>query len=111
LRLLEVPVILYVVNIVFLDVTNYALWAHLTRPGLHLTQGIARKKEDISASDVYYSGNIRYWGNPLSIGEPEVCYVATNCYSAFDADIQTLLSQKATTGHGANRSRESTSKV
>jgi hypothetical protein len=29
-----------VVNIVFLGVMNYALWAHLTKPGLHLTEGI-----------------------------------------------------------------------
>jgi hypothetical protein len=69
------------------------------------------RKKTFQFQGGYGSGNIRYCGNPLSIGEPEVCYVDTNCHSAFDADIQTLLSQKATTGHGANRSRESTSKV
>lgn len=46
LRLLKVPVIIYVVNIVFLGIMNFILWLYITNPALQLSEGItaAEKK-------------------------------------------------------------------
>ena len=43
-RLLKLPVIIYVVNIVFLGAMNFILWKYVTAPHRKLTEGINRRE-------------------------------------------------------------------
>ena len=40
LKLLKTPVIIYVINIVFLGLMNFFLWLHISNPKNHLTEGV-----------------------------------------------------------------------
>ncbi|HWJ92911.1 MAG TPA: TMEM175 family protein [Flavisolibacter sp.] len=43
LRYLNIPVIIYVTNIVFLGVMNFLLWRHISDPKLHLSEGLTKE--------------------------------------------------------------------
>jgi uncharacterized membrane protein len=43
-RLLKLPVIVYVINIVFLGAMNFVLWKYVTAPRRKLTEGITRRE-------------------------------------------------------------------
>jgi uncharacterized membrane protein len=42
LHFLKIPVIIYVINIVFLGLMNFILWRYITNPKLHLTEGLSK---------------------------------------------------------------------
>jgi uncharacterized membrane protein len=45
LRLLKMPVIIYVTNIVFLGLMTLFIWQHITDPKLHLTAGLVEEEK------------------------------------------------------------------
>jgi uncharacterized membrane protein len=45
IRLLNTPVIIYVVNIVFLGVMNFILWLYMTHPKRHLVEGLSKEEK------------------------------------------------------------------
>jgi len=46
LKLLKTPVIIYVVNIVFLGVMNFILWLHISNPKNNLVEGLPKEEKN-----------------------------------------------------------------